>query len=158
MEFEKMKKTDNPLYPPKKEKTEKELLMAIGTTVVCLFLVSVIIKNFNYAAIAQRQREKMEEYPQQTVTEEVVPEEEMNEEFREGDSEGPVYDIEEYTEESSEEETAEVYTEEAAESEYILDDSSERLISEEELWDFSQEELNYARNEIYARYGRRFKD
>lgn len=156
MEFNNRDKNANPLYPPKTEKTEVELLSAIATALVCLILAVVIIKNFNYSAIEQRRLKKMDKVPQQTT-----------EEYVEGDSEGPVYDIEEvYEEETVEEfyeeieseEYVEEYVEEVEPSEYILEDSASRLISKEELIGLSKEELSYARNEIYARHGRRFKD
>ena len=156
MEFNNKDKNANPLYPPKTEKTEKELLSAIVTALVCLILAAVIIKNFNYYAIEERKLKRMEKNTQQ-----------VTEEYTEGDSEEPVYEeyeesyeesYEEYEESYVEEQATEEYVEEVKTSDYILEDSSERLISKEELWDLTQEELNYARNEIYARHGRRFKD
>lgn len=45
-----------------------------------------------------------------------------------------------------------------ADSKYILDDSNQRFLSEDELKNLSKEELRLARNEIYARYGRKFDD
>lgn len=41
---------------------------------------------------------------------------------------------------------------------YILEDSNRRLITESDLKDLSLKELRIARNEIYARHGRKFKD
>ena len=41
---------------------------------------------------------------------------------------------------------------------YILPDSSEQLITAHELENLSEDECRIARNEIYARHGRRFKD
>lgn len=42
--------------------------------------------------------------------------------------------------------------------EYVLPGSDARFITEEELVSFSPEELRLARNEIYARHGRRFRN
>lgn len=42
--------------------------------------------------------------------------------------------------------------------EYILPGSDSRYISESELWNLNQETCRIARNEIYARHGRKFKD
>lgn len=42
-------------------------------------------------------------------------------------------------------------------SEYIIDDSDTRLLTENDLAGLTKEELSYARNEIYARHGRIFK-
>ena len=52
-------------------------------------------------------------------------------------------------------------TEEEAENEepeYILPYSSARRLTKSDLYGLSAEELRYARNEIYARHGRRFSD
>ncbi|WP_026496586.1 YARHG domain-containing protein [Butyrivibrio sp. WCD3002] len=43
-------------------------------------------------------------------------------------------------------------------ADYILPDSDTRLYTKAELNKFTAEELKIARNEIYARYGRKFKD
>lgn len=41
---------------------------------------------------------------------------------------------------------------------YIIEDSSTRLLTTADLTSLTQEELLYARNEIYARHGRKFQD
>ena len=41
---------------------------------------------------------------------------------------------------------------------YVLAESSSRLYTAAELQGLSSEQLRYARNEIYARHGRRFND
>ena len=43
-------------------------------------------------------------------------------------------------------------------TEYILPDSDSRYISENELGGMSSEQLRLARNEIFARHGRKFKE
>ncbi len=43
-------------------------------------------------------------------------------------------------------------------SEYVLPDSDKRYYSYDELNALSDEQLNFAHNEIYARHGRMFKD
>ena len=48
--------------------------------------------------------------------------------------------------------------ERAMDEDYILPGSDTREISESELYALSEQEVKYARNEIYARHGRRFKD
>lgn len=45
----------------------------------------------------------------------------------------------------------------AADNEYILPQSASTYLTENDVVGFSKQELNYARNEIYARHGRRFK-
>lgn len=44
------------------------------------------------------------------------------------------------------------------ETQYILPDSSERLITEDDLEGFDKEQCRMARNELYARHGRIFED
>ncbi len=43
-------------------------------------------------------------------------------------------------------------------SEYILYESDVRYLTEQDLVGLSKDQLRYARNEIYARHGRKFKD
>ena len=43
-------------------------------------------------------------------------------------------------------------------SDYILPNSDSEIISEDDLEDLSAEECKLARNEIYARHGRKFND
>ncbi|MCD7865214.1 MAG: YARHG domain-containing protein [Clostridiales bacterium] len=45
-----------------------------------------------------------------------------------------------------------------SDSDYIIEGSDSRYLDKSELVDLSAEELKYARNEIYARHGRRFQD
>ncbi len=47
-------------------------------------------------------------------------------------------------------------TAEEEKTEYILEGSDSRYIAEEELYPLTQQEIQLARNEIYARHGRRF--
>lgn len=41
---------------------------------------------------------------------------------------------------------------------YLLPESNSRYLIEDDLYDFSEEDLRYARNEIYARHGYVFQD
>lgn len=45
-----------------------------------------------------------------------------------------------------------------AESEYIFEDSDQRELTESEIYALTKEQTRYARNEIYARHGRKFSD
>lgn len=45
---------------------------------------------------------------------------------------------------------------ENAGSEYVIEDSDSRYLTKAELADYSLQEINYAKNEIYARHGRKF--
>lgn len=157
---------NNPFYPPRKESVMKEVLSTLGTVVVCLILVSVIVKNFNYYAIASRQDYTADN---DYVTDEVVVYEDVQ------DSEEEVY-IEVKPQDTVEDAVDETYVsdhpgldpsgtviEEATPTpenngDYIIPDSSDRYISEADLQNLTQDELRIARNEIYARHGRMFKD
>ena len=48
--------------------------------------------------------------------------------------------------------------EDAAESQYMLPDSDKKYLTLDDLAGFTQEDCRIARNELYARYGRRFDD
>ncbi|MBO5460578.1 MAG: YARHG domain-containing protein [Ruminococcus sp.] len=56
----------------------------------------------------------------------------------------------------AEEAYAKLKGEEEKDSEYILPESNQRLLTTSDISGMSIKELNYARNEIYARHGRRF--
>ena len=43
-------------------------------------------------------------------------------------------------------------------SEYILPESASKLLTSADVQNLSLQELSYARNEIYARHGRKFQD
>ena len=47
-------------------------------------------------------------------------------------------------------------TQERLEADYILPDSSTKLLTQSDISDLTLQELNYAKNEIFARYGRKF--
>lgn len=63
----------------------------------------------------------------------------------------------ELEEEQDYEEEEEWESEEPEESEYLIEDSDVRLLTDYDVEGMSLWEINYAKNEIYARHGRRFK-
>ncbi len=71
---------------------------------------------------------------------------------------------EESSEEQKEKESAggidesQVENEQTKKEEYILPDSDTRLLTDDDVKDLTKEELRLARNEIFARHGRKFKD
>lgn len=67
--------------------------------------------------------------------------------------------VEEATEVATVEEESESETETTEEeSEYILEDSDSRYLTEDDLEGLTAEECRLARNELYARHGRKFDD
>ena len=51
-----------------------------------------------------------------------------------------------------------MYSNDSSSSEYIIPGSDSRYLSESDLYGLSQEECRLARNELFARHGRKFKD
>lgn len=69
-----------------------------------------------------------------------------------------VSEITESDNNNNEDDTVEEDAVEDAASEYIIPDSDKRYLSKSELASLSSDELRIARNEIFARHGRRFND
>lgn len=150
----------NPLYPPKKESDMQELLMAFGTTVVSIVLVALIFSKFSYANrvnayggqgsgyVASQESSPQQDQAENEDQQEIEPEDDMmiSEEETGGIME----------EEPNEPEESEQVQEENRD--YIIAYSNSQYISNSDLEGLSAEELSRARNEIYARHGRKFKD
>lgn len=58
---------------------------------------------------------------------------------------------------TSQSSTQNASAEDSSANSYILPDSNKRLLTENDIEGMSAKELNYAKNEIYARHGRMFK-
>lgn len=158
----------NPLYPPKTESELKEILIALGTSVVCLALVVLIFSNFSYAAgnypasqsgyyssgtTQNTSDDDTVENPESaggtTSTDDTVDEPDVSSEDPDTTAEdsngiGKVIPDEE--------------TDDTEISDYVIADSDSRYVTTDDLKELSKDELSYARNEIYARHGRKFKD
>lgn len=91
-----------------------------------------------------------EDEPAQEVSGEETPEEETAEEEPAEEEQTPA--------EQEQEETAEQEQQKPAVSEWFFPDSSERLLTDADIAGMSSAELQIARNEIFARHGRRFKN
>lgn len=89
-------------------------------------------------------------------------EQETSRETASGNSQKPDKDKAKPHGEKSREETEEEAKTQAIEEasqdteDYILSESSSRLLTEEDIQGMTAKDLNYARNEIFARHGRRF--
>ena len=143
-----VKMEQNPLYPEKQESTKKEVLTALGTAAACLVLVGVIVMNFSYGVTGAQAYDDSYTYDSTedtTATDETVTDESQDV------GTGTVVGESESAEEMQDGTVAET-------QDYILADSNSRYISTSDLEGLTKEELSYARNEIYARHGRRFKD
>lgn len=144
---------NNPLYPPKKESDMQELLIALGTTVVCLILVVLISGKFSYMnqVNAYGNSYSTSARDTQTIDPDDISETEEQQTFEEENLEEETVDSEKAVEEKSEDGKEK-------KSDYIIADSDSRYLSASDLEGLSAEELSRARNEIYARHGRKFKD
>lgn len=144
--------SQNPLYPPKKESAMKEIGTALGVAAGCLLLCGVIITNFSYAATGYPSYEDDYYYESSNDTEDT----QQSDEYQEEDSyeEDTENDTEEFVEGDSEEAVEDV----VVEPDFVFPDSDRRYISTSELSGLSAEECSHARNEIYARHGRKFQD
>ena len=103
--------------------------------------------------------------PEQIPVEPAEKEEEPAEEEPAVEEEQPAEEVpeeEQPTEETPAEEAPaeeeQPEAEEPAADQWFFPDSSERRLTEADIAGMSSEELRYARNEIYARHGRRFSD
>ena len=70
-------RSNNPLYPPKKESQAAEVLVALGTSAACLLLVGVIFTRFSYSV--QGYPSSSSSYTQ-TTTQEGTPSAELSQE------------------------------------------------------------------------------
>lgn len=154
---QKVDMSHNPLYPPKQESEMKEIATAIGVAAVCLLLTGLIVSKCSYAYstnnMASQRTVAVQEENQGTAEAENMTAEEENE-VEDWDVSG-----QEEMDEQAETEVLESTEEQEEENkDYIIADSNSRRISTSELDGLSKEELSRARNEIYARHGRKFKD
>lgn len=131
-------------------------LLILGAA--AMFLFSTLEEIGKDEPVSMQQETKPEQVPEEP---EITPEETESEETTQPEKTEP----EETTqpEEESEEETEEEIVaadplpgEKVADSQWFFEDSNSRLLTEADIADLTAEELQLARNEIYARHGRRF--
>lgn len=160
----KVDKANNPFYPPRKESVMKEIGSTLGTVVVCVLLVGIIVKNFNYMAIASRQED---DYTDEYVADFEETADDVQDEYVEEVQEQQISDDEYVPDNPGIDQPGKVIQEvtetptptpEVANGDYIIPDSSSRQITEADLVGLTAEQIRIARNEIYARHGRMFKD
>lgn len=161
----------NPLYPPKKESAVKEVLSSLGVAAVCLILTGVIVSRFSYATgmdTSVASSGTVTGYEDQTGVDSSADTDDVVDAGDAGsvDSSEDVQETEdaqgtdtETMEQDGMTEDEYAQTQEADESrDYVISDSDVRRVSVSDLEGLSAEELSHARNEIYARHGRRFLD
>ena len=116
----------------------------------CVFIVSKY--NVHQEAKKEAEREHQEE----------LKKEEEQAEAEEGSAEEEGRQDEMEKEEKSDQKTKKSQetskkTEDALSGDYVIADSNSRYLTSNELQKFSLKEINYAKNEIYARWGRKFQ-
>lgn len=74
----------------------------------------------------------------------------------EAEKEAAEKEKEEQEKKEEEKEKKEKETTDRLKADYILPDSSTKLLTQSDISDLTLQELNYAKNEIFARYGRKF--
>lgn len=164
---------ENVLYPPREESVAKEIWIALGTVVVSLVLV-VIIVNMKSYAFGRNQYNAYQHTTDSSVTTTDVADTTQTGGEDVGDGAIMTEDQTQSMETTGDViivdragrigDTSGIVTEEEPVTEaetsgdYILEGSDSRYISDSEIADLDKTQLSRARNEIYARHGRRFKD
>lgn len=126
------------------------LLIILGVVlaaIVCVIIFFVVrnIKSKNEESAAMTSEETMDEETDDSSSDEQADESE------EPDTTSKENSADENTTDESEEADEE-------DSEYIIPDSDTRVITESDLEGLDEDQLRLARNELYARHGRMFKD
>ncbi len=127
---------------PRKKKTGRNV--AIVIIIIAVVVVVVVLAMWMRSRNRRADREELAETTEVTEVAEAEPEQVTADEE----------EIE--PEETAAEETAPEEEEEAVAGDYILPESDSRYYTEAELAGLSKAELRIARNEIYARHGRKF--
>ena len=160
---EKVTKTKNSEKISNKNKNETEkksgsgamVYLLIGAAVLIIILIAIIVLLF----IKGNQPAKQDDITDKpVVTTEQTTETEMSTEQTDRKD---VSGQQEASEKTSEVINKDMGTDGAVgeeEAEYILPESASRLLTEADLENLTQEDLRIARNEIYARHGRKFLD
>lgn len=167
---EKVTKTKNSEKISNKNKNETEkksgsgamVYLLIGAAVLIIILIAIIVLLF----IKGNQPAKQDDITDKPVvtTEQTTETEMSTEQTDRKDVSGQQEASEKTSEVINKEDTTgneDMGTDGAVgeeEAEYILSESASRLLTEADLENLTQEDLRIARNEIYARHGRKFLD
>ena len=173
LQFKKTEKVTKPKNSEKisnknKNETEKKsgsgamVYLLIGAAVLIIILIAIIVLLF----IKGNQPAKQDDITDKPVvtTEQTTETETSTEQTDRKDVTGQQEASEKTSEVINKEDTTgneDMGTDGAVgeeEAEYILPESASRLLTEADLENLTQEDLRIARNEIYARHGRKFLD
>ena len=158
--------SQNPLYMEQQESPLREILIAVATAVVAVFLFGLIVANFSYYSTGYDGRYdysgsgvSADAASSSDGTDAYVPSDTAEDSGYTADETGSAQSGtvagDSVTDPVSD--PARTFGEDTATG-YILEGSDVRYIAESELTGMTEEQLRHARNEIYARHGRRFDD
>lgn len=166
--------SQNPLYLEQQESPVREVMIAIGTAVVAVVLFGLIVANFSSystgydggydyyrGSVASSDTVSSSDGADIYVPEDTMEDDQYVNEI--DGSAGVIQGDGAYTGDGTGTDqgssvTGGSATDPTAVSQYILEGSDVRYISESELAGMTEDQLRYARNEIYARHGRKFDD
>lgn len=136
----------------KQNKDNKKVFLVIGCiAVVMLGIVVIGYKQLNHNEESETPEINNQVYSTETKREETISQESETTEVFQTESET----VEAFQTES---ETEIAEEESEATEKYILSDSDSRYLTDSDVRNLTAHELMLARNEIYARHGRKFKD
>ena len=152
-----------PVKKPKKNKGIKIAIITIFGIILALLLIIFALVQTGVISISVSDNEKQESTLDKSKSSKREKEKERRAKEKESESEASTVPTVEQTEPNTmptvaQTESVTVPSTVAMNSEFILPDSSTRVLDKSELAGFSAEQCRLARNEIYAKHGRMFDD
>jgi len=152
-----------PVKKPKKNKGIKIAIITILGIILAILLIVFALVQTGVISISVSDNEKQESTLDKSKSSKREKEKERRAKEKESESEASTVPTVEQTEPNTmptvaQTESVTVPSTVAMNSEFILPDSSTRVLDKSELAGFSAEQCRLARNEIYAKHGRMFDD
>ena len=152
-----------PVKKPKKNKGIKIAIITILGIILAILLIVFALVQTGVISISVSDNEKQESTLDKSKSSKREKEKERRAKEKESESEASTVPTVEQTEPNTmptvaQTESVTVPSTVAINSEFILPDSSTRVLDKSELAGFSAEQCRLARNEIYAKHGRMFDD
>lgn len=152
-----------PVKKPKKNKGIKIAIITILGIILAILLIVFALVQTGVISISVSDNEKQESALDKSKSSKREKEKERRAKEKESESEASTVPTVEQTEPNTmptvaQTESVTVPSTVAMNSEFILPDSSTRVLDKSELAGFSAEQCRLARNEIYAKHGRMFDD
>ena len=152
-----------PVKKPKKNKGIKIAIITILGIILAILLIVFALVQTGVISISVSDNEKQESTLDKSKSSKREKEKERRAKEKESESEASTVPTVEQTEPNTmptvaQTESVTVPSTVAMNSEFILPDSSTRVLDKSELAGFTAEQCRLARNEIYAKHGRMFDD